>query len=195
MFTAYATSSTPTTRNQTIHCNPKAPLTPPAPAPAYTSTNTVVRAEQSSAARQEANITPGKKKKKRTYKNPSISVLKIVVIVAIGQGHGGCGLQLLLVAGHLGHVDLGLRGRQGGGLHELDGVVAGDLPGDPHEGLLEVVVHLGGDLVVLQVLLAVEGDLLGLHLAVLYLYLVTAQHNGDVLAYTGQISVKQDDEI
>jgi hypothetical protein len=65
MFTAYATSSTPTTRNQTIHCNPKAPLTPPAPAPAYTSTNTVVRAEQSSAARQEANITPGKKKEKK----------------------------------------------------------------------------------------------------------------------------------
>ena len=34
-----------------------------------------------------------------------------------------------------------------------------------------------------------EGDLLGLHLSVLDLDLVTAQHDGDVLAHAGQISV------
>eukprot|EP00601_Ochromonadales_sp_CCMP2298_P005981 CAMPEP_0173204548 /NCGR_PEP_ID=MMETSP1141-20130122/20183_1 /TAXON_ID=483371 /ORGANISM="non described non described, Strain CCMP2298" /LENGTH=132 /DNA_ID=CAMNT_0014130223 /DNA_START=300 /DNA_END=697 /DNA_ORIENTATION=+ len=79
----------------------------------------------------------------------------------------------------------GKRGR----LDELDGVVSGHLARDPDEGLLEVVVHLGGDLVVLQVLLAVEGDLLGLHLAVLDLNLVAAQHDGDVLAHPRQVPV------
>lgn len=51
------------------------------------------------------------------------------------------------------------------------------------EGLLVVVVALGADLIVLQVLLAVEGDLLGLHLAVLHVHLVAAQHDGDVFTH------------
>ena len=54
------------------------------------------------------------------------------------------------------------------------------------EGLLVVVVGLGGDLVVLQVLLTVEGHLLGLDLAVLHVNLVAAQHNGDVFAHAAQ---------
>lgn len=37
-----------------------------------------------------------------------------------------------------------------------------ELPGEPEEGLLEVVVRLRRDLEVLDVLLAVEGDLAGL---------------------------------
>lgn len=49
--------------------------------------------------------------------------------------------------------------------------------------------YLGGNFIVLEVLLSVEGDLLGLHLSVLHLDLVTAQHDGDVLAHAGQISV------
>ncbi len=52
-------------------------------------------------------------------------------------------------------------------------------------------IYLGGDLVVLEVLLSVEGDLLGLHLSVLHLNLVTAQDNRDVLAHAGQISVNE----
>ena len=41
------------------------------------------------------------------------------------------------------------------------------LPGQPEEGLLKVVVALGRDVVVLQVLLPVEHDGLGLDLPVL----------------------------
>ena len=40
-------------------------------------------------------------------------------------------------------------------------------PGEPKEGLLEVVVTLGGDVVVLEVLLPVEHDALGFHFPVL----------------------------
>ena len=66
--------------------------------------------------------------------------------------------------------------------------VANQLAGEPEEGLLEVVVGLGGDIVVLEVLLAVEGDGLGLHLALLDVDLVTAQDDGDGLADTDQVT-------
>ena len=64
-----------------------------------------------------------------------------------------------------------------------------ELPRQPEEGLLKVVVGLGRDVVVLQVLLAVEHDGLGLDLAVLDVDLVAAQHDGDVLADADQVPV------
>jgi len=51
-----------------------------------------------------------------------------------------------------------------GRLNEGEVGVAHELAREPEEGLLEVVVGLGRDVVVLQVLLPVEGDLLGLDL-------------------------------
>jgi hypothetical protein len=66
--------------------------------------------------------------------------------------------------------------------------VADQLASEPQEGLLEVVVGLGGDIVVLEVLLAVEGDGLGLDLALLHVNLVTAENNGDVLADTDEVT-------
>ena len=51
---------------------------------------------------------------------------------------------------------------------------------------LEVVVGLCGDLVVLQVLLAVERHLLRFHLTVLHIHFVAAQHDGDVFAHSGE---------
>jgi hypothetical protein len=66
--------------------------------------------------------------------------------------------------------------------------VTDQLPGKPQERLLEVVVGLGGDIVVLEVLLAVEGDGLGLHLTLLNIDLVAAQHDGDTLADTDEIT-------
>jgi hypothetical protein len=56
------------------------------------------------------------------------------------------------------------------------GGALGELPGQVEKRLLEVVVGLGRDLVVLDVLLPVEVDLLGLHLALLDLHLVAAEH-------------------
>ena len=69
----------------------------------------------------------------------------------------------------------------------------GDLPDEsakqPDEGLLELIVALGRDVVVLQVLLSVESDLLGLDLAVLHIDLVSDENNGNVLADTDEILV------
>lgn len=56
------------------------------------------------------------------------------------------------------------------------------------EWLLKVVVGLGGYVVVLKVLLAMESDGLGLDFALLDIHLVTGQHNGDVLADTDEIA-------
>lgn len=66
--------------------------------------------------------------------------------------------------------------------------VANELASQPQEGLLEVVVGLGRDVVVLQVLLAVEGDGLGLDLSLLDVDLVAAEDNWDVLANTDEVT-------
>ena len=66
---------------------------------------------------------------------------------------------------------------------------------EPDEGLLELVVGLGGDIVVLEVLLSVESDLLGLDLSVLDIDLVANEHNGDVLADSDEILVPLGDVL
>lgn len=115
------------------------------------------------------------------------------------RGSGGLG-QFLLVLLHLSGVDLNLGGLQCGSSDEFQRRVTDctacyqhakeqtiprmnspdQLPGEPEERLLEVVVGLGGDFEVLQVLLSVEGDTGSLDLSFLDIDLVTAQHDGDV---------------
>jgi hypothetical protein len=56
------------------------------------------------------------------------------------------------------------------------------------ERLLKVVVGLCGDIVVLEVLLAVERDGLGLHFALLHVDLVATKDNGNVLANTDEVT-------
>ena len=68
-------------------------------------------------------------------------------------------------------------------------LVTDQLPREPQDRLLEVVVGLGRDVVVLQVLLAVEGDGLGLDLALLDVDLVAGEHDGHVLAHAHQVAV------
>lgn len=51
--------------------------------------------------------------------------------------------------------------------------VTNNLASNPKEGLLEVVVGFGGYVVVLEILLAVESDSLGLDFAFLHVDLVT----------------------
>lgn len=58
-----------------------------------------------------------------------------------------------------------------------------ELPRQVEERLLVVVVALRRDLVVLQVLLPVEGDLLGLDLAILDIHLVSAEYDRDVFTH------------
>mmetsp|Transcript_313 Transcript_313/g.1224 ORF Transcript_313/g.1224 Transcript_313/m.1224 type:complete len:236 (+) Transcript_313:948-1655(+) len=111
------------------------------------------------------------------------------VLVLVGQRlRGGVG-EFRLVLRLLRGIDGDLGRGEGGGLHELEGGVARELAREVEEGLLEVVVGLGGELVVLEVLLAVEGDCLGAHLAVAHVHLVAAEDDGDVLAHAGDITV------
>jgi len=74
-------------------------------------------------------------------------------------------------------------------LGELEVALTGELSCDPDEWLLKVVVGLGGDIVVLQVLLAVESDGLCLDLTLLDVNLVTAEDDWDVLADTDQVTM------
>ena len=66
--------------------------------------------------------------------------------------------------------------------------VANKFACQPEERLLEVVVGLGRDVVVLEVLLSVEGNGLGLDLSLLDINLVSGQNDGNVLADTDQIT-------
>ena len=60
--------------------------------------------------------------------------------------------------------------------------------GQPEEGLLEIVVGLSRDVVVLEVLSAVEGNHLCLDLTVGGVDLVTHEDDGDVVADTGDVT-------
>ena len=68
-------------------------------------------------------------------------------------------------------------------------LVAHQFACEPKEGLLEVVVGFGGDVVVLKILLAVERNGLGLDFSFLHVYFVPGQNDWNVLAYADQIAV------
>lgn len=113
-----------------------------------------------------------------------------VWILLIWQWHLRRSLHLLVVLlDHL-RVDLNLRWCQSRRGHKFEGCVADQFSGEPKEGLFEVVVRLCGDVVVLQVLLAVEGDCLGLDFALLHIDFVAAQDDGNVLTNTNQVTWK-----
>jgi hypothetical protein len=137
------------------------------------------------------------------------------VVVLLGEREVLGFVHLLLVLVQNGLVDLHFWRSKGRSSDELQGLVADELSGEPpahvrrshsrwrinkdglQERLLEVVVGLGRDVVVLQVLLSVEGDGLGLDLALLHINLVAAEDDGDVLAdsdeiaYTESVKLKQ----
>jgi hypothetical protein len=69
------------------------------------------------------------------------------------------------------------------------GWVTNKLACQPKERLLKVVVGLGGDVVVLEILLSVESDGLGLHLSLLHVNLVSGEDDGDILADTDQVTL------
>jgi len=127
------------------------------------------------------------------YIFPPFCVLELIVLLGQGLLEGLLLVPLELLAELVVNDKLG--GLEGGGGGELEVGVTNELAGEPEEGLLKVVVGLGADVVVLEVLLAVEGDVLGLHLAVLDVDLVTAEDDGDVVADTDQILVPGGDVL
>jgi len=112
-----------------------------------------------------------------------------VGVFLVGQRHVCSSLHLLLVLLEHGLVDLDFwwcKSRCG---DELERLVTNEFSSEPEERLLEVVVRLGRNVVVLEVLLAVEGDSLCLDLALLDIDLVSGQNNGDVFANADKIAM------
>jgi len=89
---------------------------------------------------------------------------------------------------HLG-VDSNFRGRQSWGSNELKSRVSNKLPSQPQERLFKVVVRLGGDIVVLEVFLPMEGNGLGLNLALLNVDLVSGKNDRNILTNTDEITM------
>ena len=112
-----------------------------------------------------------------------------VVVVVLGKRLRSGSLEFLFVSVLEVLVKLELWRLQGRCLNEGESIVAGEFTGQPQERLFEVVVGLCRNVVVLQVLLAVESDLLGLDLAILDFYFVSAQDNWDIFTNSGQITV------
>jgi len=106
-----------------------------------------------------------------------------VWILLIWQRHGRGLRHLILVLLHGCLVNLELWWSERWRCDEFQSWVADQLSRQPQERLLEVVVGLRRDVVVLQVLFAVEGDGLGLDFALLHVDLVAREHDWDVLAH------------
>ena len=117
----------------------------------------------------------------------SVSALQIGIILIWEWGVGSL-VEIGLVLVEEGLVDGDFWWSKSWGSDELEPWVAHKLAGQPQEWLLEVVVGLGGDIVVLEVLLAVERDGLGLDLALLHVNLVTDEADWDVLADADQVT-------
>lgn len=62
--------------------------------------------------------------------------------------------------------------------------VTNELSCQPQEGLLEIVVRLGGDIIILEVLLSVEGDRLGLNFSLLDIDFISGEDDRDIFADT-----------
>jgi len=115
-------------------------------------------------------------------------MLQLLIRVVGQQGSVGL-LQLCVVLRHKLLVDIHLRWFDSRCLDEMCSSVARKLADDVEERLLEVVVALGRDIVVLQVLLAMEKDIFRLDTAFSAVHLVSTQDDGDVLAHAYEILV------
>jgi hypothetical protein len=102
------------------------------------------------------------------------------------------GFLLLLVL----NVDGNVLRKKGRLLNQLQVGIVFELAEQVNEGLFVVVVALNGEFVVLNALLAVEGDGSGLNLTLLEIDLVAAQNDGNVgSADTSNISVPVGDVL
>jgi len=138
----------------------------------------------------------GNKKKRLTHSRclkKNIFCLEVIVLLGKWLLEGLLLVPLELLMELVVNNDLG--GLECGGGGELEVGVSDELAGEPEEGLLEVVVALGADVVVLEVLLAVEGDVLGLDLAILDVDLVATEDDGDVVTDTDEVLVPGGDVL
>ena len=105
------------------------------------------------------------------------------------EGHLGGFLGFLLEFLDVGGLQNDLLGLQSWGFNQMQCWITQQLAEEPDEGLFELVVAFGGDVVVLETLLAMEDDLLGLDFAIFHIHLVSHQDYGDIVAYSDQVLV------
>jgi hypothetical protein len=138
------------------------------------------------------------KEEKRKYCIEAMSLIemkvvhvtgKLQIIVLFWKGYSLSLRQFLVVLLHQGCVDLNLSRRKCRGSDKLESWVANQFASKPQERLFEIVIGLGRDFKVLDAFLPVESHGSSLDLPLLNINLVSAQHNGDVLAYTLEIAV------
>ena len=116
------------------------------------------------------------------------SVRSQIWIILVRQRHVAGLLDLFLILRHQLRVHLDLRRSKGELGNEFKGLVSDELACQPQKWLLKIVVRLGGDIVVLEVLLAMEGDGLGLDFALLDIDFVAAEDNGDIFANSDEVT-------
>mmetsp|Transcript_2567 Transcript_2567/g.8060 ORF Transcript_2567/g.8060 Transcript_2567/m.8060 type:complete len:233 (-) Transcript_2567:67-765(-) len=116
-------------------------------------------------------------------------------LVVFRDGQCLRGLELGVVLSDHGRIDGNLSRSQSRGSYQLQIDFTSEFASQPEERTLKVVVTLGRDVIVGEVLLAVEGDLLGLDLASLDVNLVTAQNDRDVVANANQITMPVGDTL
>lgn len=80
-------------------------------------------------------------------------------------------------------------GLEGEGLDESEVGVSSEGSEDPEEGFFILVVGLGRDVKVLEVALAMEGDLAGLDFAIFLVDFVADEDDGDVVADSSEVLV------
>jgi len=115
-------------------------------------------------------------------------------IIVIGEGDSVGLVKLGLVLGSDSRINDSLGRGKGGLADELEVLLAGLGTEEVEEGLLVVEVGLGRDIVVLETLLTVEDDFLGLDGTILAVDLVTDKNDGDVVSTdTSEILVPSGD--
>jgi len=117
------------------------------------------------------------------------------IVILFGQRGGGSLLQLLGVFFHECAIDLDFGRSQGRSGNKFKRRISDELPCEPKEGLLEVVIRLSGDFIVLEVLLSVESNGASLDFPLLDVNFVSAENNGDVLADALEVTMPVGDVL
>jgi len=109
----------------------------------------------------------------------------VLVLIRQWRSSGSC--QVLLVFLHLLHVQGNLGGLEGGRFYKRQVGLVKKFPCQPEERLLKIVVALGRNVVVLEILFAMKCNRLGFNLAIFDVDLVTNEDDGNIFADSHQI--------
>lgn len=106
------------------------------------------------------------------------------IIIVIGKFSVSRILDFFLVDGNHLRIHLNFWWSKCGHGDEFEIGISNEFTSQIEERFLEVVVGLGGNIVVLEILLAMEGDALGFDFAVFHVDFVSDQNNWDILTNT-----------